>query len=180
MFRELSGFDEQEYPYASIEDIELGLRMSRARHRIHLLKSLQVCHWKRWTIGGLLKADILRRAVPWTKLMATHGEVTSDLNLGYSQRLSALLAGLMIPFLLLIPFFPFSSLAALGCAAGIVLLNFDFYRFFFRLRGPLFTPGVFFWHLLYFLYSSITFVICWIRFRLLGDSTETKSLGARA
>ena len=173
-FRRLGGFNENEYPYASIEDIELGWRLARSGGRTRLEKSLQVKHLKKWTALSLLKADILRRAIPWTRLLARSSRVPNDLNLRTSQRISALLGwGLatgilqlaMLPWLAILPRSVSIALAA-GCAAGILALNVPFYRFFLRLRGPVFTAEVFFWHIFYFLYSSATFAGCWIYYSI--------------
>jgi GT2 family glycosyltransferase len=47
VFSAVGGFDEA-YRYPSIEDIELGYRLKRAGHSIHLCKQVQVKHLKRW------------------------------------------------------------------------------------------------------------------------------------
>ncbi len=173
IFLETGGFNEKDYPNASIEDIELGLRLTKQGHRIKLLKSLQVKHHKKWTIFNLLRADILYRAVPWTKLIAETGKVPDDLNLQISQRWSALLAGLFVAVCLLVGIkhwwnpVPISILLASALLLTVILiyLNRGMYRFFLRHKGFLFLIPTFFWHVSYYLYSSITFVILWIYHR---------------
>ena len=154
MFLESGGFNDKDYPNASIEDIELGLRLKKQGHRIKLLKSLQVKHHKKWTVLNLLKADILYRAVPWTRLIAESGKVPDDLNLQISQRWSAIFAGLFVIaclFMTISPWWrpiPLSILAitATILATLLIYLNRELYRFFFRLKGPFFLIPTFFWH----------------------------------
>jgi glycosyltransferase involved in cell wall biosynthesis len=81
IFLRVGRFDEKRYTEASIEDIELGYRLRRAGYEILLDRGLQVCHLKRWTLPGLLRADIFRRAVPWSLLLLERGRMTDDLNL---------------------------------------------------------------------------------------------------
>lgn len=177
VFHKLGGFDEAAYPHASIEDIELGSRLFRNGYRTRLVKSLRVKHLKKWTVRGLLRADILYRAVPWTQLIAGSGSIPNDLNLHTSQRISALVAWILVatPLLLMLP--PISGQAVLAiaaiCLAAIILLNRDFYRFFLRHRGLWFTLGVLVWHLFYFLYSSAVFGACWAYYRIFAMKRRT-------
>ena len=54
IFLKVGGFDEARYPRPSIEDIELGLRLSKAGKKIRLNKTLQGTHLKKWTLTGLV------------------------------------------------------------------------------------------------------------------------------
>lgn len=85
------GFDVN-YARPCIEDIELGVRLSKAGHRIMLDGGIQATHLKQWTFWKMIKTDIFDRGVPWTRLMLEHGSMPNDLNLRISQRVSALLA----------------------------------------------------------------------------------------
>ena len=84
-FEALRGFDES-YRSASIEDIELGLRMKRAGLKIWLCQDIQVTHLKRWTFLGILRADIFGRAVPWTRLIVREKNLPRTLNLNWTSR----------------------------------------------------------------------------------------------
>ncbi|MCP4191819.1 MAG: glycosyltransferase family 2 protein [Planctomycetaceae bacterium] len=88
-FLDIGGFDTS-YARPCIEDIELGARLHRRGHRICLLKHVQVTHLKHWSLWTLMKTDVWDRAVPWTQLMLRDGNIPNDLNVGFSQRLSAL------------------------------------------------------------------------------------------
>jgi glycosyltransferase involved in cell wall biosynthesis len=152
-FLSLGGFDTRRYPRASIEDIELGVRMHAAGRRILLLGRIQVQHLKRWTLRGLLKTDVFDRGIPWTRLILSRRNLPNDLNLGATQRASALLAVALVACLAV----PRLWILAPVPAVLVVLLNRDFYRFFLAKRGTLFALGVFPVHVLYFLYSLASF-----------------------
>jgi glycosyltransferase involved in cell wall biosynthesis len=96
VFKKMGGFSAR-YNRPSIEDIELGMRLHAAGHRIMLNKRIQVTHLKRWTLWSIVKTDVLDRGVPWTKLMLEEGSMPNDLNLKVSQRISVVLAyGLLL------------------------------------------------------------------------------------
>ena len=100
-FLKLGGFNFQKYPRPSIEDIELGYRLTMSGHQIALIKDIQVTHLKRWTLVGLIKTDVFSRAIPWTRLIMEDRNLPNDLNLSSSQRLSALLILVMMGYILL-------------------------------------------------------------------------------
>lgn len=91
VFLEHGGFNTK-YDRPCIEDIELGVRLSNAGHRIMLDGKIQATHLKHWTFWKMIRTDIFDRGVPWTQLMLAHGSMPNDLNLRISQRISALLA----------------------------------------------------------------------------------------
>jgi len=138
IFNRLGGFDAVRYPRPSIEDIELGGRLKAAGYRIRLDRSLQVKHLKKWTLGGLVKCDILDRAVPWTKLIFERRDMPNDLNLQLSQRISSLLlCALLALVMVMIPAHP--VLAALPLLAAAFLLLVGYGRWYDRrdgTRGP--------------------------------------------
>jgi glycosyltransferase involved in cell wall biosynthesis len=161
VFQKVGGFDHQRYKKPEIEDIDLGYRMKHMGYRILLDKSLQVKHLKRWQLGSMLCADIFCRAVPWTRLMLEEGKVFKDLNLQASQRASASLAGLSVAVLPFSFFEPRLLPVLLVSGIGILILNHPLYRFFLKRKGFAFTAFSFPMHLFYFVYSGVTFVVCW-------------------
>jgi GT2 family glycosyltransferase len=166
-FEEIGGFDEKRFPRC-IEDIELGYRLRRAGHRIFLDKGLHGTHLKKWTLRSMIRTDIFCRAVPWTRLILESKEAPHDLNLKWGQRLSVVLAGLSYLFLFLAPFrLELLELSA-GTLAGVIVLNRDLYAFFFRQRGLFFTTACIPLHLLYYLYSGVTFLYVWLDFQVRG------------
>lgn len=103
IFLQFGGFNTKKYPNPSIEDIELGYRLSGAGRKIRLDKRIQVKHLKKWTVRGLLRADILYRAVPWTWLILKTQNLPRDLNLTHKSQFSSALVGLLVLLLVLIP-----------------------------------------------------------------------------
>ena len=101
VFRAASGFDEG-YTRPSIEDIELGVRLRQAGLRIRLCPEIQATHLKRWTLASLWRTDIFGRAVPWTRLILRQGRLSTDLNLDWRSRLSALAAWALLVCALLV------------------------------------------------------------------------------
>ena len=171
-FEAVGGFDEQRYRRASIGDIELGLRMARSGRRIRLDARLQVKHLKRWTAFSLLKAEIVDRAYPWSRLIVSTGPLPDDLNLRRASRWSAGLVGLVVLaglYLALgarrfygVPAFELALAAGVMATALVLVVNRQFYGFLLRARGPLFTLRAIPLHLCYFFYSGVTFVLCWL------------------
>lgn len=90
-----SGFAEG-YGRPAIEDIELGYRLSMARRKVILDRTLLVKHLKRWTLWGLIRTDIVDRGIPWTELILRDGRMPNDLNVQLSQRVGAALALLLV------------------------------------------------------------------------------------
>lgn len=158
VFLAIGGFDEG-YRRPCVEDIELGYRLKAAGYKIKLVKSLQVKHLKRWEIISLIKADVCDRALPWTQLILRQGKMPSDLNLGWSSRLSVVLVYLFLLSLVACWWqWELFIFAAVICIV-LVSVNAAAYRFFVEKRGVLFTFGVLFWHWLYYFYSGLAFVV---------------------
>ena len=166
VFLAMGGFDEKRYPRPSIEDIELGYRMTAAGHKIMLNKEIQVKHLKRWTLRGMVKSDVFDRAIPWTLLILRDRHLPNDLNLRLSQRVSMALAyGLLlypmllaILYLLSVPPSIWMVVPWLSVILCIGLLNRDLYAFFVRKRGLAFLLVAFPLHILYYIYSGLAFV----------------------
>jgi glycosyltransferase involved in cell wall biosynthesis len=90
-FVEAGGFDDQRFPHPSIEDIELGMRLTRAGGVIRLDPYVLGKHLKDWGFGEMIRTDFARRGVPWIGLLLEErGRVSArELNLGWPHRLSA-------------------------------------------------------------------------------------------
>ena len=99
IFLESGGFDTLKYPHPSIEDIELGRRLTIKGFKIRINKTLQVKHLKRWTLTNLIKTDVFDRAIPWTQLVMADRKIPNDLNLESSQRWSALCIAILLMFM---------------------------------------------------------------------------------
>lgn len=182
IFLGVNGFNAIDYPHPSIEDIELGVRLKQNNLLIRLDKRLQGKHLKKWGVLSLLKADILFRAYPWSRLIADMGEVPNQLNLHSSHRFSAMLSALFFVVLLLGIFFLSWWIVAQAALllTLVILLNRSLYGFFLRKKGFLFLTGAIFWHMLYYIYGGIVFVYCWIRYRILPSGRRTSLRAVRS
>jgi hypothetical protein len=129
-FLAIGGFDDQNFPRASIEDIELGMRLVDRGGRIVLDPLLQGKHLKRWTLAAMIRTDFTARAAPWVDLLLSRGSGSTALNLGWRHRMTAAASlGLLATSLRRkLP----SSIALLVL---IVMLNHSFYRMLMRRRG---------------------------------------------
>jgi len=156
VFLAQGGFDES-YGRPAIEDISFGYRLRRAGYRIALDRSVQVKHWKQWTVAELVRCDIFDRALPWTRLMLEYGQIPNDLNVAVVERVCALFAWVSVACLAAVPWYP--ALLATACVAAAANLAFN--RGFFGLlaarRGWPFAAAAVPLHFAYYLYSSLTF-----------------------
>jgi GT2 family glycosyltransferase len=176
VFLAAGGFDES-YTRPSIEDIELGVRLRQAGHRIRLCPEIQATHLKRWTLRSLWRTDIVARAIPWTRLILRQGRLSSDLNLDWRSRLSALAVWALLTCMLLVLALTlvgparmavWPALGVLLSAAGTVVLNADLYVFFLRRGGVRFAFLAAALHASYLLYSSLVFASLLVSHRLRG------------
>jgi GT2 family glycosyltransferase len=87
VFLALGGFDEERFPRPSVEDIELGMRLHVQGSRIVLDPAVQGKHLKRWTLASMAKTDLLRRGVPWLRLVIEYRTGSTALNLGWRHRI---------------------------------------------------------------------------------------------
>jgi len=174
-FEAADGFDET-YRWASIEDIELGLRLRGAGRRLLLCPEIQATHRKRWSIWQMIHTDVFRRAIPWTKLLLNQGSLPNDLNLRMENRVSAVAAWA----LLLLLIFGRDKLSLLVTAViPIALLlgcNWPLYRLFHRQRGLLFSVGAIGLHWLHYLYTAATFVLVALEISLRSVSGSARNL----
>ena len=158
VFEELGGFDPA-YDRPSIEDIELGYRLTRAGHRVRLCHDLQVTHLKRWTPLSLLRTDIFDRGIPWTALLLRERAFTADLNLQTSNRVSVACVYLLWAALAAAALQARAALVAPLLVAALLVFNAPLYAFFLRRRGPLFLLAAIPWHWLYYTYNGVCFAL---------------------
>lgn len=167
-FLDVGGFDVETYKVPSIEDIELGYRITRAGGRIIVEPDLLGKHLKVWTFTNIVHTDIFRRALPWARLMIAREGIVDDLNTGMMERVRAGVAGLFgLAVLSLLVNFSLWPIA-LGMFALIFIVNWDFVRFLNRNGGVVFTVLSMIFHQLYYIYSALAFVWCLIEVKLLG------------
>jgi GT2 family glycosyltransferase len=130
-FFEVGGFDQSRFSQASIEDVELGMRLVANGARIRLDPEIQGTHLKRWTLLGMLHTDFARRGVPWVALLLRSRTVPRHLNLGWTHRLSAV-ASLLALFAVVRR----RPRLLVGAALALVGLNRSLYVLVLRRLGP--------------------------------------------
>lgn len=154
LFLRFGGFDER---FRFLQDVELGARLYRAGVKLRFDPRIQVQHRKRWTLGTMLRTDLLGRAIPWTRIILRERRMPDDLNLKRSQRISVLLALLSLLLVGAGCFRPALFVPAILCLLGLVLLNLGFYRFLAARRGWRFVVATFPLHLLYYCNAALGF-----------------------
>jgi GT2 family glycosyltransferase len=168
-FADLGGFDPR-YRQPSIEDIEFGRRVAAAGKSVRLDPTITGTHHKRWTLGSMIATDVVRRAIPWTRLLLATDSMSNRLSLDWRSRVSggcaiAAVAAAAAAFIR-----PWSLLLVVAALATIALLNRSFYALCRAHGGPMFAAGCFVLHWLYFTYATLTFaaVVLLHRTRLLA------------
>ena len=77
-----------------MEDARLGYALRRAGYRIELCPKIQGAHLKRWTLGSMVRTDLLDRAIPWSRLLLVRDEASPSLNVSPVGKLSVVAVGL--------------------------------------------------------------------------------------
>ena len=144
VFEAACGFPES-YPQPSIEDVELGRRLTIAGSAIELDPSIQVTHVKHWTLWSMFRTDLFQRAAPWTEIFWEWGGLPRRLNFGWVNRLCVMLAGAGLVGLAMR--WPVFSLFA---GLWILALNIPIYRFIASRLGARALPASVAAHLVHF------------------------------
>lgn len=180
-FWEVGGFDSGLYGRPSIEDIELGYRLTRAGHAVRLCHQIQVTHLKRWTAGSLLRTDIRDRGIPWVRLLLRERVFAMDLNLQTANRVSVISVYLLWVALIATVFWPPMAGVALAMAVGLLVINLPLYAFFRRERGVRFALAAIPWHWLYYTYNGVCCLVGLILFlRARSAGAKGATPGVRA
>ncbi len=157
-FFAVGGFDERRYPRPSIEDIELGYRLTDAGYRIRFQPDLTVKHLKAWTLAGLVRSDVFDRGVPWTELVLGRGGIPDELNVRRRERVSVGAAWLLVGSLAASPWRPVALVPAGAAAAWLVISHLGLYRFLGRRGGLPFAIAAVPLHWLYLAYCGVAFL----------------------
>lgn len=131
-FDRVGGFDQERFAVPSVEDIELGMRLSAAGAQIVLDPAVQGKHLKRWTLAQMVHADFRRRGIPWVELVLESRNGSSALNLGWRHRLSTV--SVLLGSAGVAARRPGVTVASIGM---LVALNHSFYSLLARRRGRL-------------------------------------------
>jgi GT2 family glycosyltransferase len=161
VFSGCGGFDEAEYVNSSIEDIQLGYRMSSAGYRILLQPEIQGTHLKRWTLKGMITTDLLGRGIPWVRLLLS-GKIrpAATLNLRPLEQVCTVLVALGVFALLIWIGSGDVSALVVGIAAVLAMLaaNAPLLAWFGRQRGEVFVIQVVPLRVLYYALNAIAVI----------------------
>jgi GT2 family glycosyltransferase len=81
-FEAIGGFDADRYRMPSVEDIDLGARLTAEGYQIYLEPQFQVKHLKHWTLKDFIRTDVFNRARPWARMIFEGRAPKTPLNLG--------------------------------------------------------------------------------------------------
>lgn len=165
-FVDLGGFDTEKFRKPSIEDIELGYRMRDAGGRIVLDPKFNCTHLKDWTLKEVVLTDVLKRALPWSRLLASRPDKTTDLNVSRAERIRAGVSGLWMLSLMVMAtgiLWPASTSVFLLLTVCVAALNWRLVAYFAKLRGPTFALEAVLFHQVYYVYSALTFIYARLR-----------------
>jgi hypothetical protein len=146
--------------------------MVQSGYRIWLCPEVQVTHLKKWTLSSWLRSDIQDRAIPWTRLILSSSHLPSELNLDLKGRVSAVIAWLSVGFFFAGLRAPTAWIVTFLGLALLTSLNVDLYRLFYRKGGILFALCSYCLHMIYYLYSSLTFLTLFVWYRLMRTAGE--------
>lgn len=130
-------------PGHPLEDVALGLALARAGRKVRLAPAIQCTHLKRWTLRSMIRADLLARALPWSRMLLDprNAAVPAALNAGMAGKLAVALAGLAAAALPALFLAPATAAAAAALAlGGLVALHSGFLRLVSRRLGRAAVP----------------------------------------
>ena len=144
VFLEVGGFDETRFRLPSVEDIELGMRLHVCGRRVLLDPAVQGKHLKVWTFATMIRTDLLRRGVPWLRLVLEKRPGATALNLGWSHRI-----GTGASVLLVVGLARRKVWLVGGTLALLLAIDRPFYQLLLRRRGPRFAAAAMPLHLIH-------------------------------
>jgi len=135
VFEDVGGFREVPSP-STVEDIEIGYRLTESGYKIRLDKEIWVKHLKKWTLMSMCFADLWLRSFAWTLLLLDNpNRLVADKNLAWHSRIS-IIACLLAPMCLVLSSQPLLwSCLYIGL---MIIANSKLLMFFIQIRGKLF------------------------------------------
>ncbi len=158
VFARVGGFDER-FARPSVEDIDLGYRISASGGRIRLDAAIQGQHLKRWTLGGAIATEVKDRGIPWTQLLHRYGGLHDDLNLAVTYRACVVIAYLLTASVVAAAWYPVMIAAIPIAILALWLLDRSYYLYFVSRCGLAYTLAWFPVHVLHHLCNGLSFFV---------------------
>jgi hypothetical protein len=127
-------------------------------------------HLKNWSLLTMTRTDLLRRGVPWLRLVLEKRSGSRALNLGWRHRIGTAASLLLVGGLV-----RGRSWLAGGALALLVVVDRPFYGLLLRRRGPVFLAAAFPLHILHRLTSAFAVPIALV----VHARAEVRALRAR-
>ncbi len=125
-------------------------------------------HLKEWSLREVVLTDVLKRAVPWSRLIATREMTENNLNVSTPERIRAGIAGLWalsILFAMTGLLWPHAAMVFMAMTIIMVCANWRLLSFFTRRKGVAFGLAALAFHQVYYIYSAVTFSLVNLRHR---------------
>ena len=90
-FQTAQGFDATLFTQPSIEDVELGARLSSHGYRVAVAPQFTAVHLKEWSLQNMILTDVFSRAAPWTELILSGRIPQKSMNTKVEFRLGPIL-----------------------------------------------------------------------------------------
>ena len=122
-FDALGGFDERHFTNASVEDMDLGYRLSCSGGTIEQVFDATISHRHQFDTTTIVKNDF-RKSREWARMIARNGRMPRlDHGNTGSWELVALACSVLIPLgMLLSPMVPFALLVSMTACVGLAVL----------------------------------------------------------
>lgn len=117
-FEAVGGFE----PGHPLEDVALGMALARRGIRVRLDPALLCTHLKRWTLRSMIRADLLYRALPWSRMLLDprNADVPAALNAAGRGKASVAATALTLVALPLAILWPAVALAVALCGIALI------------------------------------------------------------
>lgn len=184
VFMQAGMYDEWRFPRPQIEDIDLGHRILDLGFRLTLIREIQACHLRCWTMRDIMATDFMDRAVPWMRVLSQRVPRARSRSIGLRavETIGTLLTWIALVCVVAGTLLHQRSLAYVAAVAMIcvVLQERDRLAFFHRQRGPLFTIAALALDALYFLTNGAALASGWLLREVLGDPAPSPRIEAFA
>ncbi len=166
VFNASGGFDHRRFSRPSIEDVELGWRITDRGGYIVLDPEVQATHLKQWTLRSLIHTDVIYRAVPWIRWSLERRRLGGELNASPLQQIALAIAVLLVINGVASVWFSRARIGLALFAIAAFAINQSLFRLFWRKGGVRLLTAGFVLQQIYYLCALVGLVLgvarfCW-------------------